>query len=482
MYSTRHVIKKFIAFFPYQLQKHIYNYYQYFRFFPRLCLLRIQLRILPAITSNRMERRNLDENFDQRSSRKYIHKRTLVFEDLKSAQFLIDSLSYPSTHQYNLDGLETLGTLRNRRAVLKEIAPNFFHGENFLDIGCNKGFFSLLAAESFDRVQCIDTDEKFIKLCRFLKQPNMDVFHTSFRDFIPQLEFDKVFIGNVHHYIFKECRGWEWIYKLAAISTNKVLIEGPVDMNCKDMVSVIPKDLELKFTFEKFMQVMGIFFTLEQKVLSVSPGRWVMLFKRKPDKFNNRIKLNNLPIIKLLKEDKYSIIFITNTKGQRVIAKIHKNPICDLRMKINIARLSPISNGSIGSIYKDKTFVGWLEKYEESNLYKYKENQVELFKLICKHTIFLAKLGYFDSDCATINFFKRNNKMFDKGFIIPIKMIKEDVYNNYTNRCKRGYYFIQLNQSYDIISKDMQEDIYKAIKSIDPYIIETTFSKIRSQL
>ena len=43
-------------------------------------------------------------------------------------------------------------------------------------------------------------------------------------------------------------------------------------------------------------------------------------------------------------------------------------------------------------------------------------------------------------------------------------------------------HFVHSNQSYDIISKDIQKDIYKALKSKDPYIIETTFSKIKRQL
>lgn len=482
MYSVKHVIKRFIKFFPSRWQKHIYNYYQYFCFFPRLCFLRIQLRILPKIIARARKNEPSKKNFNKIPSQKAEYRRTLVFKNIETAQSLINSLSYPSTHQYALNGLKALGTLRNRQIVLKEVAPNFFHGKNFLDIGCNKGFFSLLAAESFDRVQSIDTDERFIKLCRFLKQSNMDVFHTSFRDFIPQLEFDKIFIGNVHHYIFKECKGWEWISKLAAISTGKVLIEGPVDMSCKDMISVIPEDLQSKFTFEKFMQAMESFFTLEQKVSSISPGRWVMLFRRRVDKFDYRIKIHNLPILKILKEDKNSIVFLTKMESQRAVAKIYKNLVRDFRIRINIARFSPISNDIIGSVYDNKKFVGWLEQYIDSPSYKYRENQAELFKLICDHTIFLAKLGYFDCDCATINFFKKNNKLFDKGSIFPLKMINENTYGDSIDHYNQGSYFIHLSQSYDIISKDMQRDIYKALKSKDPYIIETTFSKIKNQL
>ena len=422
----KHTLKKFIAFLPLQWQRYIYYQYQYIHFLPSLCLLKIRLKILPAIGDSFKQGKSSRKKFNNKLNKEHSPKRKLIFRDLNKSQFLVDSLPYPSTHEYKLNGLKPVGTLKIRLAILNEVAPKFFSGHNFLDIGCNKGFFSLLAAESFDRVQSIDTDERFIKLCRFLKQPNMDIFHTSFRDFAPQLEFDKIFIGNVHHYIFKECRGWEWISKLAAISRGEVLIEGPVDMNCKDMISVIPEDLQLKFTFEKFMQVMESFFSLEQKVPSVSPGRWAMLFRRKVDKFDRRIQLHSLPILRIFKKDKNSIVFLTKIESQRVIAKIYENSVRDLRIRINIARFSPISNDVIGSVYHNERFVGWLEEYMDYSSYNYKENQIKLFKLICDHTIFLAKLGYFDCDCATINFFKNSNKLFDKGSIFPLKIIDEN--------------------------------------------------------
>jgi len=475
-------LKKIIEVLPSKRQKYIYDSYHYLRFFLRLCILNIQFKILPAITAKIKGIKSSNKNQDIINNQSNKKKRILVFKDLKKVQSLIDSLSYPSTHQYSIEGLKVFGDLKRRLAVLKLIAPNFFYGHNFLDIGCNKGFFSLLAAQYFDKVQSIDVDEKFIKLCRMIKQPNMDVFYDSFRTFMPQIEFDKIFIGNVHPYIFKECKGWEWVYKLAAISTDEVLIEGPVDMNCEDMITAIPKELQSKFTFEKFMQAMDPFFSLKKKISSVSPGRWVMLFRRKNDEFDYRIQLYDLPILRIFKEDMDSIVYLTEIQNKKVVAKFWKNPIHDFKIRVNTARFSPISNGIIGVIYKDEKFVGWVEEYESGPLYKYKENQIELLKLICDHTIFLIKLGYFDSDCAMINFFKRNNKLFDKGGIIHIKELDKSIYGSSFEKRYQGWYFKHMKNSYDIINDNMQRQIYDALRSKDPVVIENTFVKIKNQL
>lgn len=441
--------------------------YKYFQALLKVYVLRFKIK--------------LSYNFKSVKKESIKNRHKIIIKNQAELQTKIDTLSYPPSHDYFLDGLKPKGELKIRLALINTISSNFFTGKNFLDIGCNKGFFSLMASQHFIKVQCIDTDKRFTDFCQLLKQPNMKVECISFQDFIPEQEFDKIMIGNVHHYIFRECKGWEWIYKLAVISKGEVLIEGAIDMNCPDMETAIPKNLQEQFTYEKFMEVMNHFFVLQYKIDSILPKRYIMLFKRKTSDFDQEIQLDDLPIKKVFKDDKNSIVFLTDWNNQKVIAKINKNPTKDLRIRINIARLSPISNGAIGSIYNKNQFVGWLEEFRNDENYHYKENQVTLFKLICDHNIFLSKVGYFDGDCATINFFRKDSKLFDKSLVIPIKKIDEEVYHKF-QKYDRGYYFIHLQNSYDIIEKKTQDLIYNALKSKDANIIQTTFMRIKNDL
>jgi len=481
-------IKKMLRFFPPEFQETIITQYRHFRLEFQLSrkllsyyFFSFTLRTKKYFYWKNSKKMNQSLGFYEAESVKKRKKRKIVIDDPIKLQSIIDSLSYPPTLEYKVQGLKPNGILKVRFAQMKYVAPNFFEGNNFLDIGCNKGFFSLLASQNFIQVQSIDNDKKYADLCQLLKQPNMKVECTSFRNFVPEKEFDKIFLGNVHYKIFTECGGWEWIYKLAAISRGEVLIEGPVDMNCKDMDKAIPQNLQEHFTFEKFLEAMNRFFNLECKIKSHLQGRFIMLFKRKPDEFDKPHQFSELPVSKVLRDTKLSIVFLTERNGKKMVAKVYKNPIDTLRIQINIARLSPISNGAIGSIYLQNRFIGWLEEFRNDEIYNYKENQIALFKLICDHNIFLAKLGFFDKDCATINFFKKDSKLFDKGTVMPIKKIDEKVFYKFPGYDK-GSFFILLEQSYDIINEKIKKQIYKALKSKDSKIIETTFTNIKKAL
>ena len=270
-----------------------------------------------------------------------------------------------------------------------------------------------------------------------------------------------------------------WIYKLAAISTGEVVFEGPIDMTSTDMQKIMPDHLKKEFTFEKFMEVMTKFFTLEIKIDSILADRYVMLFKRKKDEFDTIYQLDQLPIEKVLKDDHISTVFLTLFNGKHMVAKIDKNPKPDLKNRINIARMSPISNGLIGSIYNGDIFIGWVEEYRDDKICEYKENQKEIFNRICEHNVFLAKLGYFDRDIATINFFKTDFTIFDKGLVLPIKSLYQAVYENFEDT-QEGFYFIHLKNSFDIFDDKTLEKIKNALKSKDSFIIEKTYQELKN--
>jgi len=382
------------------------------------------------------------------------------------------SLEYPPTHTYDTNSFEPTNILKKRIEKINSIAPEFFKGEKLLDLACNKGGISFYYAKNFKRVIGIDKFKEFIDFCNSNnKFNNVKFIQSSFRDLILDERFDRIFIGNAHHYFFNDSGGHNWIHKLAVLSCGKVLIEGPVGMECSDMSRCIPAELQDEFTFDKFMGMMNKYFVLKAKIPTVSatPDRYIMLFERKKDSFDNKYQLKDLKILKkILVRDIGSNILLTD-KG---LAKIITNGKFR-ETSINIARLSPISNGLIGTIYKGSKFIGWLEKYNKFRPYRSFENEIPLFVLHCKNQVFLARVGYIDLDNSGINHFTNNNKLFDKGDIYPIKWMGE---RNY--KYPDGTYFRVLNQSYRKIPKDIQIKISKALSTKDSKIIEQTYKEI----
>jgi len=416
-------------------------------------------------------------------------------EDL---QILIDNMAYPPTQRYILDGLIPLGYLAERMNIIKKVAPTFFaKSDKFLDIGCSKGFFSLYGSNYFNEVVGIDTDQECIKLCNKIKNEKTTFECTSFRDFITTKKFDRIFIGNVHHYVYKDCGSWDWIYKLAAISTGQVLIEGPVGMECVDILKVIPEKIRNNFNYTTFLEVMDKFFVLKEISPSIryTPDRYIMLFERKQDVTDIKYELNELPnrLTLRVSDGNNMQVYLTDKPKNNTVCKYYPQlltggsvitcgtaePIESLLSRINVARMSPVSNGLLGLVYNKGKFVGWLEKMFKSPPLRYFEREKEAFKQYCKHVIFLTRNGYFDLDTGTLNFVEENKtlKIFDKGGTYPINILNETHYD-----LKKGVYFVMLRNSYHIISDDMQKEISKAFMTKDSHVIEKCFQKILDDL
>lgn len=311
-------------------------------------------------------------------------------------QQTIDSIAYPPTHTYNFNTLTPRDILAQRVAITP---MDFFGGNRLLDVGCNKCFFSMYSSSRFKEVVGIDSVKQYVDFGNQIAKHNTKFIHTTFKDFWDVKQFDRIYFGNVHHYMYRECGDWSWIHKLAALSNGEVLIEGPIDSTCKDVVNCMPKDLLDNYTFDKFMEVMSNYFELVLKIPTVSytPDRFIMHFKKKC------AILTGAAI-----EKTYN-----NHGTDDDLNYSENNPV-----SVSICGSSPIAN----KVY-DVTEHGWKEQKISENPYRYFEHEVELLRRICDHEIYLAKLGYWDMDTATINFFNPSGIFFDKGSTMPIQKI-----------------------------------------------------------
>jgi hypothetical protein len=212
----------------------------------------------------------------------------------KKAQKLINAVEYPPTHTYKLATLTPTKSLKDRCQKLQAFAPHFFHtGNKFLDIGCSKGYFVLYMARHCKVSVGVDSNDNpdLLKLWDILLDNSwptqmgglVGFNHASFGKFESHHKFDRIFMGNVHHYIYREYGDWRWTHKLASLAANdvEVLVEGPEGMHCKDMLDCMPQDLRPGFKEKHFldhMQEAGFEMIQKGQTISYTPDRSLWLF------------------------------------------------------------------------------------------------------------------------------------------------------------------------------------------------------------
>lgn len=382
---------------------------------------------------------------------------------MKTLQERIDELAYPPTHTYRLEGLEPTGVLKQRIEILNRVGGEFFRkGLRFLDIGCNKGWFCISKMNApYKYIVGIDYNEEYIKLCKDIQafvghRRGLYFFNIAFRDVIPSYRFDRVMIGNVHHYLYRDANGWDWIPKLAAIMTNGglVLIEGPKDMSCDDMDSFFPPELEIKFnSLVSHMEKYGLRLVKTEPAVTYTPERYVWLFKKS-------VPSNDIP------PPEYPGLMVkVNDFGPHDEARIE------------LGSYAPYSNPIDGWVRGESKAYGWTEKkMTDLRVYRYRENEKELFNSFCDRNIFLARNGYVDLDGATINFGVSEGKLvhFDKGAVLPISSLNASYYD-YDN----GVCFILLRQSYNTIQESIYKKIAIALETKDSRVIEKCFEELK---
>ncbi len=312
------------------------------------------------------------------------------------------------SHKYKLilGKPEPIGILKERLALMPK---HFFSGNSFLDIGCNNGFFTLIA--DCDYIESIDPEKKHTDIVKTLSTGK--VINVSFRDYRPIREFDRIFIGNTHHYIYKECGNWNWIKKLSAISNGLVLIEGPTGLDNKTADEILEGEIRDDFTEEKFMDKMNEYFILISKVSSPysTRNRSIMLFESKKVQ---KIQLKDIPKGIPHRENEWTRLFSVNNK----MIKITKQKTDDELIRIRIASKSPVSNGLLEEIYDGDQFVGWTEVFNGLH-HKQEDNLDEILR---EHEDYLNSIGYIDFDTGSCNFHK-NGKLFDKNQVFHISLI-----------------------------------------------------------
>ena len=139
-----------------------------------------------------------------------------------------------------------------------------------------------------------------------------------------------------------------------------------------------------------------------------------------------------------------------------------------LKERIKIAGESPYSTSVEAWLHLGGVFCGWAEKYIKGNEIKYFTNEIEVFKYHCKHQRFLISKGFYDMDCAQINWVKvgEGYLTFDKDAVFPLDgftMALAKGARNHKEDFEMGEYWKLMNNAYRDINTETKELIRTAM-------------------
>jgi hypothetical protein len=103
-------------------------------------------------------------------------------------------------------------------------------------------------------------------------------------------------------------------------------------------------------------------------------------------------------------------------------------------------------------VYRGDKFVGWLEK--PVKLGGYRGSVIQLFKMQCRHQIFLIRNGFFDVDPAVTNFGRNDDGevvLFDQDGVIAIRDCSEHWRNFYLGPKMLGKHYPAIVSQVDIM-------------------------------
>lgn len=141
---------------------------------------------------------------------------------------------WPNAESYELDTLQPTPVLAKREAALKELYPDwFFEGEsgaNILSIGTGKGYFERKYWGAFNKIYSIEPSEKTQLSFRYYPIPNLEHMGDSLFNVSPRLLSTPKYgsMGACIHYLFAEFHGWEFMYKLAMMISDTLVVDAGV--------------------------------------------------------------------------------------------------------------------------------------------------------------------------------------------------------------------------------------------------------------
>jgi hypothetical protein len=149
------------------------------------------------------------------------------------SQWIGDAEQWPTADSYDLDTLRPCDVLRHREESLRELVPEWFWrgvpGEGLLSVGTGKAYFERRYWGDFERIHAVDPSEQaraglHMFPVRNLVSSSTSLFEIGTFDPVPRYGW----VGAALHYLFAEFCGWEFMWKLAMLVSDTLVIDAAV--------------------------------------------------------------------------------------------------------------------------------------------------------------------------------------------------------------------------------------------------------------
>ena len=361
--------------------------------------------------------------------------------DIIELQKTLESLKYPPTQNYEIQGLKPDNFLKDRIEKINKISPEFFKGNNFLDIGAGKGFFSFYADNKFNSIIGIEPRKDYFDFCqeavKTLKIKNVKFECCSFKNFYPSKLFDRVFIGNCMHYLYqarnsKEKEGWTWVYKLASLMTagGILIIESPLNGKENPDIGYLAGDED--YSKPTFLKTFAPFFDVLDIVNSPSKYRYIIKLRRKSNPIQNKYNYENFKQEKRLDYREGRETFVTSDGN---VCKIFQTkPSYSFLIQTTAISYFSTRASMKGVVIKGGIIVGIVQEYLGDSRVKDLNKAWDLYQ--CDQKLSL-KLGYIDVDWGVVNIVA--NKIVDVSSICLVSNLLSGSKDAFSRNIKRDY-------------------------------------------
>jgi hypothetical protein len=273
-------------------------------------------------------------------------------------------------------------------------------------------------------VIAFDIGSEFVGLCRDLTAKiRCRIIKSGLRDFISLRRYDRIFAGNVHHYLFKEAScTYAYLTKLSALTEDSglLLIEGPLGMECRDMARVLPDPRQSAcFSRQGFLHAAS---QADFEVLSVSPttaftpNRYIVALRRRPRLYHAYSRSN---IDSVLRREPNKTLVVLEKDGFVTKVAPKRLSVSD-QIAAELAARAPNSNGLMAWVTDaDGVIRGWRERPVDSESLPLNVKEREVYKRYARDNVYLSRLGYVNPDPGVINWTSGELLCFDKNAVAP---------------------------------------------------------------